>query len=171
MAEHRRVEPRGIVGTGMATDPERIREVEDEHERRARVWRAPPERGFGDVLAEAPPRGRLEDDADGGDERRRRRPSGQANAAAQADAGAPAQAGEGPTSPAPAAGTPPAKQATPPAAVAGQRGKPITSKPLPRVLPDPREILLRKQLDAPKPQARTPPTADTQPASKTRKPS
>jgi hypothetical protein len=29
MADHRRVEPRHIVGTGMATDPERIQQVPD----------------------------------------------------------------------------------------------------------------------------------------------
>ncbi len=61
MAEHRRVEPRQIAGTGMATDPERIQQVVDDAERRARAWRPAPEAGFGDVLGRAPPRGELAD--------------------------------------------------------------------------------------------------------------
>jgi hypothetical protein len=56
MAEHRRVEPRGIAGSGMATDPDRIREIEEEYERRQRAWRDRPERRFDDVLEEAPPK-------------------------------------------------------------------------------------------------------------------
>lgn len=52
--DHRRVEPRGIVGTGMLTDPERIAALEREAARRERAWRDAPERGFGAVLEEAP---------------------------------------------------------------------------------------------------------------------
>jgi hypothetical protein len=59
MAEHRRVEPRGIIGTGMATDPERLRTIEEEHERHRRAWRNAPEiegrPTFGDVLSVTPP--------------------------------------------------------------------------------------------------------------------
>ncbi|MBI5494642.1 MAG: hypothetical protein HY904_06400 [Deltaproteobacteria bacterium] len=54
MAEtHRRVEPRSIVGTGMATDPERLRDIE---QRQARMERdhALPKRKFGEVITEAP---------------------------------------------------------------------------------------------------------------------
>jgi hypothetical protein len=61
MADHRRVEPRHIVGTGMATDPERIQQVADEAERRARAWRPPPEAAFDEVLGRAPARGELAD--------------------------------------------------------------------------------------------------------------
>lgn len=63
MADHRRVEPRQIAGTGMATDPERIQQVADDAERRARAWRPPPEAGFGDILGRAPARGELADAA------------------------------------------------------------------------------------------------------------
>lgn len=65
MAEHRRVEPRQIAGTGMATDPERIQQVIDDAERRSRAWRPAPEAGFGDVLGRAPPRGELADATSG----------------------------------------------------------------------------------------------------------
>ncbi len=55
MAEdHRRVEPRQIVGTGMATDPSRIEDIEREAERKKRAWRNAPEQAFGDVLSRAP---------------------------------------------------------------------------------------------------------------------
>jgi len=55
MAEdHRRVEPRQIVGTGMATDPDRIVRVQQDAERTARAWRDAPEESFGDVLQRAP---------------------------------------------------------------------------------------------------------------------
>ena len=42
MAEsHRRVEPRGIVGTGMATDPDRIRDIEQRAARMERDYKLP----------------------------------------------------------------------------------------------------------------------------------
>jgi hypothetical protein len=52
--DHRRVEPRGIVGTGMATDPERIQDVQDEYDRHLRSWRDAPKKSFGQVLEEGP---------------------------------------------------------------------------------------------------------------------
>jgi hypothetical protein len=52
--ENRRVEPRSIIGTGMTTDPDRIRELEAEQERVERQRREKPKKGFGEVLAEAP---------------------------------------------------------------------------------------------------------------------
>jgi hypothetical protein len=54
--EHRRVEPNSIVGTGMRTDPEHIREVAEERERVLRQRREKPKKGFGDVLQDAPAR-------------------------------------------------------------------------------------------------------------------
>jgi len=54
MAEtHRRVEPRGLVGTGMMNDPDRLRDIEQRAERFARD-RALPKRKFGEVIAGAP---------------------------------------------------------------------------------------------------------------------
>jgi len=54
--EHKRVEARNIVGTGMATDAERVRELEAEAVRRERAWRDAPERSFGEVLDTTPAR-------------------------------------------------------------------------------------------------------------------
>ena len=52
--EQRRVEPRGaIVGSGMLTEPDRIRDLESEAARRERAWREAPKAKFGEVL---PPR-------------------------------------------------------------------------------------------------------------------
>jgi hypothetical protein len=65
--EHRRVEANSIIGSGMSTDPEKIREVEDEHERVMRQRREKPKRGFNDVLAEAPARASHEDDDEDAD--------------------------------------------------------------------------------------------------------
>src|SRR5687768_484961 len=73
MAQHRRVEPRGIIGTGMATDADKIRDIEHEQEKRVRTWHDAPERGFGDVLAEAPAKGELEDDDDEDPRKRKKR--------------------------------------------------------------------------------------------------
>ena len=54
MAEtHRRVEPRGIVGTGMSTDPERIREIENRAARMERDYNLPGKK-FGEVFENAP---------------------------------------------------------------------------------------------------------------------
>jgi hypothetical protein len=52
MPEHRRIESRGIIGTGMATDPERLRDLERRAERFARD-RNLPKRKFGDVISGA----------------------------------------------------------------------------------------------------------------------
>ncbi len=46
---HRRVERRGIVGTGMATDPERIREIEQRAARMERDYKLPHKK-FGEVM-------------------------------------------------------------------------------------------------------------------------
>lgn len=51
--EHRRVEPRSIVGTGMASDPERIQSLIDENKHRSRHL-LPPERDFSEVIATTP---------------------------------------------------------------------------------------------------------------------
>lgn len=54
MAEtHRRVEPRGIVGTGMLNDPDRLRDIEQRAERFMRD-RQLPKKKFGEVIATAP---------------------------------------------------------------------------------------------------------------------
>jgi hypothetical protein len=125
MAQHRRVEPRGvIVGTGMLSDVDRIRDVEAEKERKERAWRNAPEKGFGDVLAEAPPKGELEDEPH--DDPRKKKP------------------------PADAAPAPPAASAAAPAPVempsAGAKANVKGRKDLPKVPRDPRERLLREQL-------------------------
>ena len=55
MVEHRRVEPRTVIaGTGMASDPERVRTIEDEAARRQRGWHGPPAKGFDEVLDDTP---------------------------------------------------------------------------------------------------------------------
>ena len=124
MAEdHRRVEPRGIVGTGMLTDPERLRDVAEETERKKRSWRAPPEKGFGDVLKDAPARAELEDDDT---PHKGKHP---ANAPAEAVLAAAAFL---PTEPAGSA-------------TAGPAVKDANAR-LPRVPRDPREAILRRQL-------------------------
>jgi hypothetical protein len=62
MAEHRRVESKlSPIGTGMATEPERIDQVQQEQERRRRHESAPVV-SFGDVIAQAPAVGALVDD-------------------------------------------------------------------------------------------------------------
>ncbi len=144
MAEHRRVEPRGIVGTGMSTDPEKIQELEEEAARHKRAWHKAPEKGFGDVLKDAPARAVLADE-DEAPARPGKRPTGAPDAAAMATG-----AMEAPDAAAPAAEAP--------------------GKAVPRVPPDPREALLRKKLarapTAPKPVFAT----DTPPTGSTRKP-
>lgn len=53
--EDRKVEARPAVsGSGMLTDPERIRKLEAERARRERAWREAPERSFGEVLQDRP---------------------------------------------------------------------------------------------------------------------
>ena len=53
--EHRRIEPRGIVGTGMAADPEHIRDLEAEYARRERQDRERPKKSFASTLEDTPP--------------------------------------------------------------------------------------------------------------------
>ena len=85
MAEdHRRVESRHIVGTGMATDPERLQEISDEAARRERAWRDAPERGFGEVLQTAPAKGALADDVEA--DPRQQKKEGDPEAAAEEEA-------------------------------------------------------------------------------------
>lgn len=126
MAEdHRRVEPRSIVGTGMATDPERLDQIRDDAARRERASR-PHELVFGAVLQTAPARGSLEDafepDA-------RKQPA--ADAATEGTDAADSTATAAPDA---SSSTTPAK-------------KPLSSKPKPS-LPDPRERLLRARMAA-----------------------
>jgi hypothetical protein len=70
---HKRVEPRNIVGTGMATDAERVQSLEDEVARRERAWRNAPERGFGEVLSETPGKEQELADVPGLDEHEKKR--------------------------------------------------------------------------------------------------
>jgi hypothetical protein len=119
MAEdHRRVEPRNIVGTGMATDPERLEQISDEAQRRERASRAAPEQSFGAVLQTAPAKATL------------------------ADAVVP-----DPRKAAPAADGEDADGRDGDDGEAQKKKKPASSKPLPS-LPDPRERLLRQRLAA-----------------------
>lgn len=121
MAEdHRRVEARSIVGTGMAADPERIAAVADERARRERAWRDPPAVAFGAVLEHAPAKGTF-DDAVEPDPRRQ------------------------PPAPEPASMPMGASSSSPTSAAPSTPSKPASSRPRPS-LPDPRERLLRAQL-------------------------
>lgn len=52
--EHRRVEPRPTIGTGMAADPERIEHLRHDWERAERTWRTAPSKNFSQVLIDAP---------------------------------------------------------------------------------------------------------------------
>lgn len=123
--EHRRVEPRGIVGSGMLTDPERVEQLEHDRDRRERAWREAPKRKFGEVLEEAPARAPEDDEREQRDQRRRN---------AKADDTKAREADEDD-----------AKAASAPAPVD------VTSdQPLPRVPPDPRMARLQAML-APKP--------------------
>lgn len=127
MAEHRRVEPRGvIVGTGMLTDVDRIRDVEADKERKERAWRNAPEVGFGEVLTTAPAKGELEDEPQ--DDPRKKKPPPQLPAAAPA-----------PVDMASAALTDVKPSSSSSSSVKGR-------KDLPRVPRDPRERMLREQL-------------------------
>jgi hypothetical protein len=136
MAEqHRRVEPRQIVGTGMATDREEIERLQAEKARFDRAWREPPAEKFGDVMQRAPARADLEDDPDAYPDRRKKKsaaPEAPDSARDAPDDDEPDDDTKGMAAPTPA---PDAKRA---AAKVGQRA-------LPRA-PDPRERLLRAQL-------------------------
>ena len=134
MAEdHRRVEPRSIVGTGMATDPERVEQVADEAARRERANRAPPAQSFRDVLVSAPARGEFED-APGRDPRRK--PDSERKDVSEATSTTETSTPSMPTL-TPAA---PAATSTAPAPALAASSKPRPS------LPDPRERLLREKL-------------------------
>lgn len=132
MAKHRRVEPRGvIVGTGMLSDVDRIRDIEAEQERKQRAWRNAPEKGFGDVLATAPAKAELEEEPYDDPRRKKPPPELPANAPAPVDMAS-------------------AALASPPHRGDDKRGdaKPAKGrKDLPKVPRDPRERLLRAQLD------------------------
>lgn len=120
--DHRRVEARSIVGTGMATDPERLQRIEDEAARRERAWRDAPAEGFGSVLGATPARGQMADATTPDPRRRVEVPAAEVEIEA-----APTEASTS-TSP---ARPPPARPA----------------RQSPRA-PDPRERLLREQLAA-----------------------
>jgi hypothetical protein len=139
MAEHRRVESRGIVGTGMTTDPDRIREVEEDAERKKRSWRNAPEKGFGDVLEKAPPKGELADE-ESEDPRKKKKPEPPSAAPSEAALADAALGGSAPASSTPA----------PVALADATSGAPEKSAKaaLPRVPKDPREAMLRKLLEA-----------------------
>ena len=140
MAQHRRVEARkGIIGTGMASDVERLRDVEADKERKERAWRAAPEKGFGEVLTEAPAKGELEDESP--DDPRKRQ--------------------KAPTLPEGA----PSSSAMANAAVSPERVKgALPAKPeLPKVAPDPRERMLREKLASSLRSPKVPAPVDTPP--------
>ena len=48
--DHRRVEPRSIVGTGMTADPEAIEELKEEWDTRERASRPKPKKPFKKIL-------------------------------------------------------------------------------------------------------------------------
>jgi hypothetical protein len=122
MAEHRRVEPRsGLAGTGMATDVERLRDIESDYQRRERAWREGPERGFGEVLEDAPAHGELEDEEHPDPRRRPQRPDGAPREVEMAKAAASERA------------------------ATGAPDKPAPRLP-PRLPPDPRAAALHRQL-------------------------
>ena len=52
--EHRRVEPRGIIGSGMATDPDRIRDLGIRVSAQERTDKGKPKRSFASALEEEP---------------------------------------------------------------------------------------------------------------------
>lgn len=118
--EHRRVEPRSIVGTGMLNDPERIEALQRERERLERTWRERPKRGFGDVLRETPAKN-ADDEEAAGEDPRRRKPQKESKDGGK-DAPAPVEVG----------------------AEVGEEERP----PLPRVPPDPRARLLHQLVES-----------------------
>jgi len=132
--DHRRVETRQIVGSGMATDPERIEQVRHDAERRERDTREQPAEAFGDVLGRAPARADLAD-ASG----TRPRPGPPAAASAALPAGG---ASSGPTPDSPQPPRRPPERTTPRA-------------------PDPRAKLLHAQLSQRSPSRPAPPVATT----------
>lgn len=124
--EHRRVEPRGVVGSGMLTDPERIEQLEHERERLERTWRDAPKRRFGEVLSEAPARpSRDEDEEPPGGRGRRGNDDTSSDVAAKPDEQA--------------------ASTSAPASVDGLEDN--DDQPLPRVPPDPRMARLHAMLN------------------------
>jgi hypothetical protein len=119
----------------MATDPERVQQLEEEAARRERIWRKPAEQGFGDVLKSTPARASAEDapapeaESDGGAGVDGRPPQ---------DAQGPATAQASPAKPQDAADS--ARQPT--AAPALDRSTKTAGLP-----PDPRARALHKLLD------------------------
>lgn len=135
--EHRRVEPRGVVGSGMLTDPERIEQLEQERDRVERTWREGPKRKFGEVLTETPPRAPGDAEEPPPDPRRRGRGQGAGDGAASDD-----QAAE--------------PESAAPSPVEGVDEE----RPLPRVPPDPRMARLHAMVATSQaPKAATPPAS------------
>jgi hypothetical protein len=123
MAEHRRVEARTVIaGTGMASDVDRLRDIEADTQRKQRMWRDAPDKDFGEVLSDAPVKGELEEQEPVDQRKRRQRdPREAALSAASSAALVGAAVVEG---------------------ARADKGAPD----LPRVPPDPRERVLRAQL-------------------------
>jgi hypothetical protein len=139
MAEHRRVEPRGIiVGTGMLSDVDRIRDVEADKERKERAWRNAPARGFGEVLETAPAKAELEEEEHDDPRKKKPPPELPANAPAPVDM-ANAALGNAASEAAPSEAASSKAASTSSSNVRGR-------KDLPKVPRDPRERLLREQL-------------------------
>lgn len=121
--EHRRVEPRSIVGTGMLTDPDRIEALQHEREKMERTWRERPKRGFGEVLLETPGKPPEEERED---PRRRRRAAREARPEGEPDA---EQGGEASV------------------AASDDEAARAAARPPPRVPPDPRMRRLHELLE------------------------
>ncbi len=121
--KHRRVESRNIVGTGMATDAQRIDDLEVERARAERAWRDAPKKGFGEVLDETPAM-ELDDEDDEDPRRRKRR---EQDEQARGDD---------------------VERARIAASTTIEDAKPKPAPPLKRRPPDPREALMRKALAA-----------------------
>lgn len=115
----------------MASDVDRLKDIEGDYERRMRGWRDAPERGFGAVLEDAPAHGELEEEERPDPRRRPKRPP---QAPAEVEMAAAATA---------APPTEPTAEPTPKTA----EPKKLPPKG-PRVPPDPRAAALHRQLQA-----------------------
>jgi hypothetical protein len=133
MADHRRVEPRGIMGSGMTTDPERVQQLEEETARKERAWREH-EVQFGDVLSKAPAKGHLEDEVEP-DGRKRRASSEAAAEEAPADATPPGANGAAQSDAKVAPGKPRVAVRPPPDPRAAALHKLLEQKQHARILP------------------------------------